>query len=524
MTDAKNTYEMFNEYYDAKLRKKAHPELRFPERLKKDLKDCKHIHIIAVGGTAMGTFAFMLQDSGFKVSGSDISFWPPMGPLLKKSGIEILEGWNADHITDDVDLVVVGNFCGPEHVEVVSAIEKKKPLMSMPEMMGEFFVGDNRESLVVAGTHGKTTTSGLLAHVLTALGEDPTYLIGGVMQTKQGHEGTSHHVGEGKHVVFEGDEYDTSFFDARPKFLHYRPAYSIITSVEWDHVDIYQDVEEYTIAFKHLIEVTKKGLVVSNTYPLLNTLIEDAIEDNAKSGGTCAPIITYGLEGDVDLKVKLKDAGSAGQKFELFLKNESFGEYVTPMYGGYNVMNTAAVIGVLHQTGIDIRGEEVKQAIASFPGMKRRQEIVGEIDGRNILILDDFAHHPTAVLETLKGIRLRFPGRRIVALFEPRSNTSRRKLFEHTYPIALATADIIGIKVPPYRAEVDAGADLLDPQVVKQETEALGKTVYLSETAAELVSVVSPHILDNDVVVVMSNGSFDGIHDLLKEKLSEKLA
>ncbi len=532
---------MFDEYYDAKLHKKANPELRFIERVKKNLSDsdCKHIHIIGVCGTAMGTFALMLRDKGFHVSGSDVSFWPPMGPLLQSSGVEILEGWSADHISDAVNLVVVGNACGPTHIEVIAAIEKKKPLMSMPEIMGDFFVNGNsgiennntRESLVVAGTHGKTTTSGLLAYTLSAIDCDPTYLIGGVMQTPiskdglKGKEGTSHHVGNGKYVVFEGDEYDTSFFDARPKFLHYHPSYSIITSVEWDHVDIYESIEEYTKAFEHLIEVTKKGLVVSNTYPLLNKLIGDA----KKNGKIQANVLVYGIDGDVDLKPIFKETTPIGQKFELIFKGESFGEYITPMFGEYNVLNTVAVLGLMHQAGIDIREQKVRDAIASFPGMKRRQEVVAEITGENngressenITIIDDFAHHPTAVAETLKGIHIRYPGRRIVALFEPRSSTSRRKTFEHTYPHALAGADIVGIKIPPYKAEVDAGKDLLDPEIVKKETEALGKKVLLAETTVELVDMFINEIQDGDVIVVMSNGAFDGIHNMLAEKLGK---
>ncbi len=515
--------EMFNEYYDAKLHTKAHPELRFFDRIKlggDGLKNLKHIHIIAVSGTAMGTFALMLRDSGFHVTGSDVSFWPPMGPLLKSKGVEIQEGWDPVHISDDVDLVIVGNACGPQHVEVMAAIEKKKPLMSMPELMGEYYVGEERESLVVAGTHGKTTTTGLLSHTLTALGKDPTYLIGGVVQTKMGKEGTSHQVGKGHYTVFEGDEYDTAYFDARPKFLHYRPAYAIITSAEWDHIDIYPDIETYGKAFEHLIEVTRKGLVVSDTYPLLNQLIAAA-----KAGQkTSAQILVYGLDEKADIRPVLGTVDASGQHFELFLQGKSLGQYVTPMYGEYNTLNTVAVLGILHQIGLDIESDEVKQAIASFPGMKRRQEIVKEIssgkfaDGA-VTIIDDFAHHPTAVSETLKGIRNRFPGRRIVALFEPRSNTSRRKLFEHTYPGALAQADIIGIKVPPYREEVDAGQDLLNPEIIKRETEALGKTVYLSETAEELVKITAQIIAPGDVVLVMSNGSFDGILDLFTAAL-----
>lgn len=523
--------EMFNEYYDAKLRKKAYPELRFFDRKKTHLgpvsSGAKHVHVIGICGTAMGTFALMLRDSGFKVSGSDAQFWPPMGPLLRSSGVEIFEGWNPDNIAADVDLVVVGNACGPTHAEVVAAQERGLALMSMPEILGEYYVGDSKTSLVVAGTHGKTTTTGLLSHVLTALQEDPTYLIGGVMQTPHApgaHAGTSHHVGNGTYVALEGDEYDTAFFDARPKFLHYHPSFSIITSVEWDHVDIYSSIEEYQTAFAHLIEVTKKGLVVSDQYPLLNRLIA--------STPHAAPVLVYGMNDAADIRPVLGKANHNGQPFELFVKGASYGTYVTPMYGEYNVLNTAAALGILHQAGFDIAAQSVRDAIASFPGMKRRQEIVNEIlikklddekkedAGGKVTIIDDFAHHPTAVQETLKGIRNRFPDRRIVALFEPRSSTSRRKMFEHTYPAALAIADLIGIKTPPYKAEVDAGQDLLDPHVIERDIQALSKTVILAETTDELAAAIVPMILPGDVIVVMSNGAFDGIHGKIAEELA----
>ncbi len=512
---------MFNSYYDAKLHKKAHPELRFFDRKKTALASAKHVHIIGICGTAMGTFALMLRDSGFRVSGSDAQFWPPMGPLLRSSGVEIFEGWNAENIASDVDLVIVGNACGPTHVEVVAARERGLALMSMPEVLGEYFVGDDKESLVVAGTHGKTTTTGLLAHVLSSIGEDPTYLIGGVTQkakpradagvhTGNGSaaEGTSHHVGKGRFVALEGDEYDTAFFDARPKFLHYRPSYSIITSVEWDHVDIYSSIEEYKTAFAHLIDVTQKGLVISAAYPLLNSLIE-SVSHRAR-------VLTYGMNEGADLRPVLGAIDENGQRFELFVKGISAGTFTTPMYGEYNMLNTVAVLGVLHQAGFDIGSDGIKDAIASFPGMKRRQEIVNEIliktSDLPVTIIDDFAHHPTAVHETLKGIRNRFPGRRIVALFEPRSNTSRRKMFEHTYPAALAIADLVGIKTPPYRAEVDAGQDLLDPHVIERDIQALGREVVLTDTTEDLVQGIVPLIMPGDVIVVMSNGAFDGIH------------
>jgi len=492
---------MYNEYYDAKLRKKLHPEMRFVDCPLVDIGSCKKIHIIGVCGTAMGTCALMLRDSGFDVTGSDISFWPPMGPLLKLNGVKVFEGWNTENIEDDVDLVVVGNACAPDHLEVLEAIKKNKPLISMPEIMGRYYVGDEKESFVVCGTHGKTTTTGLLAHVLREIGEDPTFLIGGVMQNhfsadkkvgaKTGEKkelivGTSHAVGKGRFAVFEGDEYDTSFFDARPKFLHYRPSYSIITSVEWDHVDIYPDIPTYTKAFEHLIEVTKKGLVVANTYPLLNELIKNATHN---ADNHIAPVLVYGKDSKADIYPALTKIDHLGQHFELFLNNESYGDYIVPMYGEYNLLNTLAVLGTMHQAGIDIKTERVRNALKSFPGMKRRQEIVSEKN--EIIIVDDFAHHPTAVSETLKGIRNRFPNRRTVAIFEPRSSTSRRKIFEDTYPSALAEADIVGLKVPPYKAEVDDGQDLLNPEKVKIETEALGKKVYLAESALNLVEVMS---------------------------------
>jgi UDP-N-acetylmuramate: L-alanyl-gamma-D-glutamyl-meso-diaminopimelate ligase len=527
------TYPMFDAYYDAKLAKKGMLELRDIKRYSTSLADnihtAKHVYIIGICGTAMGALALMLRDSGVDVTGSDISFWAPMGPLLKQKGVRMLEGWNADHITSDVDLVIVGNACGPQHIEVMRARELQKPLVSMPELMSEYYVGNSmgqsahKESFVVAGTHGKTTTTGILSHVLTELGLDPTYIIGGVMQSTRGNngtvvkEGTSHAVGKGQYVVFEGDEYDTAFFDARPKFLHYRPSSAIITSVEWDHIDIYPDEEVYTTAFQHLIEVTKKHLIVSHTYPLLNQLIAKA---RAGTIPCTANILVYGIDDECDLRPVFTHADHNGQHFELYVKGESYGMYTLPLYGMYNVLNAVAALGLLMSNDIDIQTEYVRKALATFPGMKRRQEMFFEHTKRNIVVIDDFAHHPTAVAETLKGVRMRYPSRRVVAFFEPRSSTSRRKIFEHTYPTALAHADVIAIKVPPFKPEVDSGKDLLNPEIVKKETEALHKQVYLSNTAQALTDMVCLHIADGDVIVVMSNGSFDGIHDMLVKQLS----
>lgn len=538
---------MFNEYYDAKLAKKGKAELRFIKRKIISLVSMTgkakniHIHIVGVCGTAMGTFALMLRDSGFKVSGSDVSFWPPMGPLLRSSGVDILEGWSIDNISNSVDLVVVGNVCAPDHIEVLEAIKKDKPIMSMPEIIGELYVGnasmvESRKSLIIAGTHGKTTTSGLLAHMLTELKYDPTYLIGGVTQSMQSidsrgkliqKKGTSHHVGDGKYVVFEGDEYDTAFFDARPKFLHYKPAHSIITSLEWDHADIYQDINEYTTAFVHLFEITKESLIVSNTYPLLNKLTND-YKKKFENKNIYPKIITYGttvLDSVIpDVSIIINDTNHLGTNFTITNFDKKNATYITPMYGEYNVLNTVSVLIMLSVLGIDIFddhlcGNKILHSLQSFSGMKRRQEIVAYIESKNITIIDDFAHHPTAVAETLKGVRNRFPERRIVALFEPRSSTSRRKIFEQPYSVSLGFADIIGMKVPPFIPEIDTGKDLLDPSVVKMGVEKLGKKVYLAETSDELAENICPFIKDGDVLVVMSNGSFDGIHKKIEHLL-----
>lgn len=514
--------EMFNEYYNQKLTYKPKPELRSIKRVDVDLNTCKKIHIIGVCGTAMGTLAFMLRDSGFEVTGSDISFWPPMGPLLKSKGVKILEGWDASHIADDVDLVIVGNACAPDHIEVVEALRKNKPLMSMPELMGSYYVGEDKESLVVAGTHGKTTTTGLLSYMLKELNLDPTFLIGGVMQSKRNNggviieEGTSHRVGKGKYVVFEGDEYDTAFFDARPKFLHYRPSSTIITSVEWDHVDIYPDVQTYTKAFEHLISVTQKNLIISNTYPLLSKL--------SQSVDTKAKVIVYGVDATADAYPIFKDILPQGQRFELIYKGQSLGDFITPMYGSYNTLNTVAVLLLLMKLGVDLKNDsihiQVRNALLSFPGMKRRQEIVYVQSDKNIILIDDFAHHPTAVAETLKGIKTRFFGRRVVALFEPRSSTSRRKIFEATYPDALSQADVVGIKAPPFKPEVDSIQDILNPVIVQEAILKAGIPTYIATDVLGLVDQIMPHIKNDDVIVVMSNGSFDGILDILKEKIA----
>ncbi|HEX8591252.1 MAG TPA: Mur ligase family protein, partial [Candidatus Paceibacterota bacterium] len=449
---------------------------------------------VGVCGTAMGSLAGLLGEAGYEVTGSDTGCYPPMSDLITELGITFFEGYDPDHLKD-ADIIIIGNASSPDNVEAIYAREQGLPTLSLPEAVAEFFIKGKR-SLVVAGTHGKTTTSGLLAHVFTSAGKEPSYLIGGVPQGF----GKGFHVGKGDHFVIEGDEYDTAYFDKRPKFLHYRPTSAVITSLEFDHIDIYDDLDDYRQAFVFLTELIPEG----ETFFVWGDGAETralAKKGNAK---------TYGLEEGNDITAKNITVSPPGQRFTLVIDGKEIGEVETPLFGEHNLNNVLSVCAVALSEGMSF--EELKKGIGSFTGMKRRQEVIAEEKG--VTFVDDFAHHPTAVRETLKAIRMKYPERRIIALFEPRSNTSRRKLFEQGYIESFDEADALHLKVPPMRHN-DSAEDFMDAEKVVREVTARGTEARLYETGDELVAGVAPTLQTGDVVLIMSNGSFDGIYTKL---------
>ena len=456
-------------------------------------KNIRHVHLVGICGTGMGSLAGLLVEAGFQVSGSDTAFYPPMGDQLKNLPIRLHEGFKAQNLKPKPDLVVIGNVASKNNEEAAAVLDQKLPYLSLPQALNHFFL-QNKKALVVAGTHGKTTTSNLLAWVLTHAGLDPGFLIGGVGLNF----GKSYHPGKGDYFVIEGDEYDTAFFDKRPKFVHYRPVGAILTSMEWDHVDIYPTFEKVLEAFSQFTQtIQPQGVLLAWE--------EIAVEAKAK-------MFRYGL-GNADYCAKNIQQDENGTRFTLHYRGEHH-PMQWPLTGLHNLENALGVIGVCHQLGIP--WEKIAGGIATFQGVKRRQEILGEVNG--VTVIDHFAHHPTAVRRTLQAIKARFPGRRLWAVFEPRSNTSRRNLHYKEYIQAFKPADRV-ILAGLYHPEKIPEDERLSPGRLADDMMRHGIDAYHIDKTPFIVEYILRGISHGDVVVFMSNGDFDNIHQKFLEKL-----
>jgi len=496
-------------YYDTKLDAFSDKAERVFERVVPDISKIKKVHLVGICGTAMGSLGGLLAAAGYKVSGSDEACYPPMSDLIKELGLEFKEGYKAEHVTG-ADLVVVGNASKPSNPEAAYAKEQGLPMLSLPEAIRLFFIGgiNPKKSLVVAGTHGKTTTTGMLAHVFQHAGTDPSYMVGGVMQNYA----QSFRLGKGSHFIIEGDEYDTAYFDKSPKFLHYVPTCAIITSLEFDHIDIYKNMEEYTQAFTFLAEELPPdgALFLCGDDPAVRALA---------SAAEC-PVYFYGIGERNDITARNITIHAEGQEFDLVMNGEAMGVMELPLSGKHNLQNALAVCGLALQQGISI--EDLKAGLRTFRGMKRRQEIIGDVGG--VVVIDDFAHHPTAVRETIKAIREKYPDRRLITAFEPRSNTSRRKVFEAEYGRAFDEADVVCLSIPPFRHN-DKKEDFIDADhvvaLINQKSMDGSIKAGHFPNADELLSKLVSRLLSGDVVLVMSNGSFDGLNQKLLAALQK---
>lgn len=464
----------------------------------------KRIHLVGVGGTGMGSFAGMLKAAGYEVTGSDENVYPPMSTMLEKWGITTLTPYAPANL--DVakpDLVIIGNVIRRVNVEATAVRERKLPQMSFPAALGSLFL-KQRHSIVVAGTHGKTTTSSLMGHVLAAAGKDPTFLVGGVTQNYSG----NYRLGKGAHFVVEGDEYDTAYFDKGPKFLHYQPKTLILTSVEFDHADIYRDLPHYEASFEKLVKLV----------PANGTIAVSAAWPNAVriARTSAARVVTYGVrEGDVHAE-KLT-LGHEGARFEVVVDGRSLGSVLLPMAGAHNVENALGVFAAGLAVGMSF--DELRAGFGSFAGVKRRQEVRGEPGG--VMVIDDFAHHPTAVKETIAAVAARYAGRRVWAVFEPRSNTSRRNIHQQEYARSFEGAARASIKVPERHDKIPAGEELDVPLLAKELT-AHGIPARAEVTVAALLDEVAGEAKPGDVILVMSNGSFGGFIDSLLTRLGAR--
>jgi UDP-N-acetylmuramate: L-alanyl-gamma-D-glutamyl-meso-diaminopimelate ligase len=459
------------------------------------IKGLNHVHFLGICGTAMGAVAVALRERGLTVTGSDENVYPPMSTFLAEHGVAAFQGYRAENLPANAELIVIGNAITRGNPEVEAVLNRKLYYLSLPEVIKEFFLR-GRHNLVVTGTHGKTTTTSMLAWILEQGGLQPSYMIGGIANNL----GRGACFRDSKHFVIEGDEYDTAFFDKRSKFVHYMPELAIVNNIEFDHADIFKDLEDIKTSFRRMLNI-----VPGNGMVLLNADDPACVE----VGRTCpAPIVEVGFSDNAANHIRNARYEAAGSVFSLFDT-----EFTIRMTGEYNVRNAAMAISAARFYGVPLA--VIREAVASFEGVKRRQEVRGQV--RGITIIDDFGHHPTAIRQTLEALRLHYRGSRIWAVFEPRSNTTRRAVFQSALPAAFAQADGV-IMAQVARLEQIPEKERLNPQRVIDEIGAGGKPAYYEPHVDEIIARLRPLVRTNDVVVIFSNGGFNGIHErLLKE-------
>ncbi|MDI6797912.1 MAG: UDP-N-acetylmuramate:L-alanyl-gamma-D-glutamyl-meso-diaminopimelate ligase, partial [Desulfatibacillaceae bacterium] len=454
-----------------------------------------------VCGTGMGALAGMLMDEGFCVTGSDANVYPPMSTFLEEKGIKVINGYAAKNLDHNPDLVIIGNAVSKDNPEAVAVEQRGLYYCSFPQAMNRFFC-DWRAPVLVTGTHGKTTTSALVAWILAAVGLDPSFMIGGILHNFK----SNHKVGAGPHIVIEGDEYDTAFFDKRPKFVHYTPQHTILTSVEFDHADIYADFDAVKAAFSTLVQnLPEQSLLVACG--------DDPVVMETAKKARCW-VATYGSNPGNAWQLASYKTEPPWSHFEVKLRGQAFASFKTKLMGDYNLKNALAAIAVAHDLRIPEEG--IAAALETFEGVARRQTVRGIVNG--ITLMDDFAHHPTAVKETLKGVKPFFPKGRVIAIFEPRTNTSRRNIFQDVYPKAFEQADIIIAAKPPLQEKIPfeqrfSSSKLVD-DLMKQ-----GKKAYYLESADQIAGFAASIARPGDLILVMSNGGFDNIHQKILKAL-----
>jgi UDP-N-acetylmuramate: L-alanyl-gamma-D-glutamyl-meso-diaminopimelate ligase len=456
------------------------------------------VHLSAICGTAMASLAGLLRDRGHVVSGSDQDVYPPMSTQLAALGIEIRSPYHADNVPADADVVVIGNALSRGNPEVEVVLDRKQRAVSMPALLADEFLRD-RTSIVVAGTHGKTTTSSLVAFLLDRAGRDPSFLIGGVPQDFR----RSYRLSAGPHFVVEGDEYDCAFFDKRPKFVHYLPDVAIIGNVEFDHADIYPDLAAVESAFRRLLSVLpRRGrLIAGIESPAVARLV----------GASPAPVDTFGLSEGARFRAVDLRTGPGGTAFRLLVDGTDHGVLTMPLAGEHNVRNALAALAAVAAVGV--APADVREALGTFRGVKRRLELRGVVGG--VSVYDDFAHHPTAVRATLQALRALVPkDGRLVAVFEPRSYTSRTRVFQADFAAALAEADAVVIAAAHLPGKVPEGERLSEAEMVDGIAAVGGRASFVPDVPA-IVAHVAGTARPGDVVAVLSNGGFGGIHGLL---------
>ena len=466
------------------------------------MKNVESIYLIGIGGAAMAPLAGMLAERGYRVSGSDTGVYPPASTLLEKLGIRWHQGFKEEHLTPAPDLVVIGNAASRGNPEVEYVLDHKIPYRSLPDMVREFFL-PGRDSLVVTGTHGKTTTTAMLAWIFESAGRRPDFLVGGVAANF----GRSYGLGGGREFIIEGDEYDSAFFDKGPKFLHYRPDDLIITSLEFDHADIYSDLAAIEVQFRRLVNlVPRRGRIVCwGESETVRGVVAKAL----------CKVETYGFGAGNDWVAGEVEYRDEATHFRVASEGIERARVRLAMTGRHNVLNAVAAMAVAHGRGIS--REAIEQALATFRGVARRMQVRGEAAG--VTVVDDFAHHPTAIRATIEGARDRWPRRRIWAAFEPRSNTMRRRIFENDLANALALADgaVLGAV---NRAQLLSDEERLSPERVLERIRAAGRRAEGFASADEIAEFLAAETRPGDVVLALSNGSFDGLCEKLLARLN----
>jgi UDP-N-acetylmuramate: L-alanyl-gamma-D-glutamyl-meso-diaminopimelate ligase len=461
----------------------------------------QHIHLMGICGTGMGSLAGMLKEQGYHITGSDQAVYPPMSTFLANLGIEVKQGYGPENLVPCPDLVIVGNVITQVNPEAQELLRLGLPFLSLPQALARLFLKD-KISLVITGTHGKTTTSSLLASILDQAGLSPGFMIGGILNRYE----RNYQIGRGPYFVIEGDEYDTAFFDKGPKFLHYQPRYAVLTSIEFDHADIYADITAIQKAFAHFLAIIPQdGLLVAyGADPRIQEILSKA---------SC-PVETYGLESDWDWHLEGLTSSEQGSRFKVFHRNEYVYTFDSPLAGRHNALNFLSLLPLLIRLGLT--PEAVAKGLAGFQGVHRRQEVRGIRAG--VTVIDDFAHHPTAVRETLQAIRAQYPGKRLIAVFEPRTNTSRRKVFQKDYVSAFIGADHILIREAPGLEKIPEEERFSSAQLV-DDLKASGQKADFSPDTDEILQTLSRELQAGDVVLIMSNGGFDNIHERLLDSL-----
>jgi len=468
-----------------------------------------HYHLIGICGTAMASLAGMLQARGHKVTGSDQNVYPPMSTQLESLGIEILNGYQAENANIGADCVVVGNAISRGNAELEEVLNRKLFYRSQAEIVKEEFIRGKR-SLVVAGTHGKTTTTSIAAWVAEVGGLDSGFLVGGIVQNF----GASFRVTDGDYFVVEGDEYDTAYFDKKPKFMHYLPEIAIIGNIEFDHADIYRDIHEIKFAFSRLMNLVPSNgrLIAGIDSPIVREVLDEM------RGKIFTDVETFGLSDDARWQARNLDFSGDTTRFAVFKDGQSWGEIETNLIGEFNVRNCLAVIIAADAWGIS--QEKIREAFRTFKSVKRRVEVRGVEKG--ITVIDDFAHHPTAVEETLKALKTKYKGSRLIAVFEPRSWSSRLAVFQEKYEKAFAFADYVIVAGVYNTSKASELGKVLDTEELIKDVALTGKPAFSFPDADTIVAHLAPELREGDVVAIMSNGAFGGIHDKILSVLKSE--